>query len=510
MTDANVRCGDRFTSLTDVQLQAARIATGLRSLGAQQGDAVALLLRNDIPFITATLGAATAGARPTPINFHSSAEEVGYVLADSGAKVLVGHTDLLRSLPPSLTKSLTTVHVETPPDIADAFGLSPDDGAVPDSELSWSTLVAGHDPLTDAPGGSPFSVIYTSGTTGHPKGVKRAVATPEQQSRLAQVAARVLGLRPGSTMLIATPLYHSAPNSAAVFAVHLGCSVVLVPRFEPEVLLELIEAHRVTTALMVPTMFNRLVKLPDEVKARYDLSSIEHVIHTAAPCPNETKRRMIEWWGPVICESYASTEVGSVTFCTSEEWLERPGTVGRPLPEATIKILDAEGKELPIGEVGEVFARLDAIADFTYHDKDELRREVETGGLITSGDVGYIDEDGYLFLCDRKRDMVIFGGTNVYPAEIEAVLVHMPGVTDCAVFGIPDEDFGEVLAAVVQPDPGADIDADDVRAYLAEHLAGYKVPKVVELRDELPREDSGKLLKRKLRDPYWVAAGRHI
>jgi long-chain acyl-CoA synthetase len=399
---------------------------------------------------------------------------------------------------------LTTVHVETPPDIADAFGLSPDDGAVPDSELSWSTLVAGHDPLTDAPGGSPFSVIYTSGTTGHPKGVKRAVATPEQQSRLAQVAARVLGLRPGSTMLIATPLYHSAPNSAAVFAVHLGCSVVLVPRFEPEVLLELIEAHRVTTALMVPTMFNRLVKLPDEVKARYDLSSIEHVIHTAAPCPNETKRRMIEWWGPVICESYASTEVGSVTFCTSEEWLERPGTVGRPLPEATIKILDAEGKELPIGEVGEVFARLDAIADFTYHDKDELRREVETGGLITSGDVGYIDEDGYLFLCDRKRDMVIFGGTNVYPAEIEAVLDQHPEIFDVAVFGIPSEEWGEAVHATVVRAPGSSLTGEQVTAFAREHLASYKVPRSVAFTDELPRTGSGKLLKRQLRAPYWA------
>jgi long-chain acyl-CoA synthetase len=257
-------------------------------------------------------------------------------------------------------------------------------------------------------------------------------------------------------------------------------------------------------------MFHRLLHLAPEIRSRYDVSSLEHVAHTAAPCPVETKRKMIEWWGPIIAEFYGSTETGAVTFCTSAEWLARPGTVGRPVPEATLKVLDPDGKELPPGEVGEIFARLTPMSDFTYHSRDDLRREIEVDGLITSGDLGFLDEDGYLFICDRKKDMVIIGGSNVYPAEIEAELSQLPGVADCAVFGIPDDDLGEALAAVVQPEPGVTLDAEDVRVQLAGRLASFKVPRVVEFRSELPREDSGKLFKRHLRDPYWAGTGRRI
>ena len=261
---------------------------------------------------------------------------------------------------------------------------------------------------------------------------------------------------------------------------------------------------------MVPTMFVRLLKLPEAVRRKYDVSSLRHVVHAAAPCPAEIKQAMIDWWGPVIYEFYGSTESGPVTFVSAAEALKKPGTIGRVAPGAEIKILDDAGRELPQGEVGEVYARITAYPDFTYHNLPERRLEIEREGLITSGDVGYFDEDGYLFLCDRKRDMVISGGVNIYPAEIEAALHAVPGVHDCAVFGIPDEEFGEALMAVVEPQPGARLDIAAIRAQLKTSLADYKVPKHVEIQANLPREDSGKIFKRRLRDPHWERAGRRI
>ena len=289
-----------------------------------------------------------------------------------------------------------------------------------------------------------------------------------------------------------------------------GADVILQARFEPEELLRLIERHRVTHLHMVPTMFVRLLKLPREVRQKYDLSSLKFVVHAAAPCPVEVKREMIEWWGPVINEYYGATETGAVVFCTSEEWLAHPGTVGRPQADVKLLITDDAGRQVPAGEPGDVYVRMTTGSDFTYHGDDEKRRKAERFGLISVGDIGYVDKDGFLFLCDRRNNMVISGGVNIYPAEIEAEILKIPGVADCGVFGIPDADFGEALCAVVQPQPGATLTENDIKSFVRDHLARYKVPKVVEFRGELPREDSGKIFKRKLRDPYWEKAGRKI
>jgi long-chain acyl-CoA synthetase len=261
---------------------------------------------------------------------------------------------------------------------------------------------------------------------------------------------------------------------------------------------------------MVPTMFVRLLKLPDETRQKYDLSSLEFVVHAAAPCPPAIKRQMIEWWGPVINEYYGATEMGAVVFHTSEEALRRPGTVGRPVKGGTVRIYDDQGRQLGPNQIGEVYLRIEGFPDFTYNGLDQQRREIERDGLVTAGDVGYLDEDGYLFLCDRKRDMVISGGVNIYPAEIEAVLISMPGVHDVAVFGIPDDEYGESLCAYIEPDQDSDLSADQVRRFMSGKLADYKAPRVIEFRRDLPREDSGKIFKRKLRDPHWERAGRRI
>ena len=355
-------------------------------------------------------------------------------------------------------------------------------------------------------------MIYTSGTTGHPKGVKR-LNLDAQFLQLAALAAReVLGFEPDKPVrtVITGPLYHATPNFYGLYAVRDGALAILQPRFDAEELLQLIEEYRITHFHAVPTMFVRLLHLPEEVRKRYDVSSLVRVVHGAAPCPPHVKQAMLDWWGPVITEYYGATETGFVTFHTAEEALRKPGSVGRALNGATIKVYDEDGRELPPGGIGEVYVWLEGSPDFTYHGKPDQRRDIERNGLVSVGDVGYLDEEGYLFLCDRKRDMVISGGVNIYPAEIEAALLSLPGVRDCAVFGIPHAEFGEQLCAYIEPERDAALDEASVRAHLSRHLADFKVPRVIRFESGLPREDSGKIMKRKLREPYWEATGRRI
>jgi long-chain acyl-CoA synthetase len=274
--------------------------------------------------------------------------------------------------------------------------------------------------------------------------------------------------------------------------------------------LALIQDHKLTHAYLVPTMYVRLRRLDPAIRRKYDVSSMRFVSSTGSPCPAEIKRAMIEWWGPVFNEAYAASELGYITSITSPEALRKPGSAGRALGQAKIRILDTDGRELPQGEVGLVYARQPAFPDFTYNNNEEARRNIDRDGLWSLGDVGYLDADGYLYVCDRASDMVISGGVNIYPAEIEAVLALMPGVRDCAVFGIPDDEFGEALCAAVQPDPGATLTAADVQGFLRSRISSYKVPRRVDFHPELPREDSGKIFKRRLRAPYWEQSGRKI
>jgi long-chain acyl-CoA synthetase len=307
-----------------------------------------------------------------------------------------------------------------------------------------------------------------------------------------------------------TPLYHSAPASYGVLALARGELISIHPRFDPERLLSEIAELRLTHLYLVPTLYVRLLRLPDEVKRRYDLSSLRFVASTGSPCSPAVKRAMIDWWGPIITETYASSEAGLVTICSSEDALARPGTAGRPLPWAAVKILDEGGRELPPGTVGRIFTRQEAFPSFTYLNNEAARKAMEQDGFIYVGDLGYLDEEGYLFVCDRKSDMVISGGVNIYPAEIEAVLITMPEIVDCAIFGVPDPEYGEALAAYVQTKPGHALSVESVRQFLRERVAGFKVPQVIKFAEELPREETGKVLKRKLREPYWEDAGRRI
>ena len=510
--------GARELTLEAMAERIERAASALASIGVGRGDGVGLMLRNDFAFFEGAMAAGQLGAYSVPINWHFTAEEAGYIISDSGVKAVVAHTDLLPVALKAAPPKVPVFAVDTPPEIAAAYQLSPADCEMRPGVKVWDAWIESFPRRAPEALEPPGAIIYTSGTTGRPKGVRRHPPTPAQVAALTKLIARAFGFdgvlvqqKPERIVTVVTgPMYHSAPNAYGAYAVRAGGEVILEPRFDPEELLQLIERHRVTHLHMVPTMFVRLLKLPAEVRRKYDLSSLKFVVHAAAPCPIDVKRQMIEWWGPVINEYYGATETGAVVFCTAQEWLAHPGTVGRPQPDVKLVILDEEGQETPTGQAGDVFARLTTGGDFTYHGDDEKRRKAERDGLIGVGDIGYVDGDGFLYLCDRRNHMVISGGVNIYPAEIEAEILKIPGVADCAVFGIPDQEFGEALAAVVQPQPEAKLGASDIKSFLRDHLAKYKVPKVVEFRSELPREDSGKIFKRKLRDPYWEGAGRRI
>ena len=486
-------------SVGELQDAAHAVARGLRALGLQPGDAVAMCLRNSAAVYQLMLATSQAGLYLVPLNWHGSAEDMAYILADSEAKALVVQAEQARHF-------AGPAHAALP-----RFVVGAARGEEPEGFDAFSTLTDGDaTPLDDRRAG--LIMNYTSGTTGRPKGVRRPLppVPPEPVATSFAFFLLMFGMRPGEGVhLVVAPLYHTAVLYFSASALHLGQVVVIMDKWTPEGMLERVERYRVTNSHMVPTHFVRLLHLED--RERYDASSLSHVVHGAAPCPPEVKRRMLAWWGPVISEYYAATEGGG-TMVTAEEWLARPGTVGRPWQGAHIKICDDEGQELAPGEVGTVYIKMQQ--GFEYHkDKAKTAKAWRVDGYFTVGDAGYLDEEGYLFLCDRKADLIISGGVNIYPAEIEAVLLEHPDILDVAVFGVPDEDWGERVHAVVElAEPAEDPEAASAAllAWSTERLAGYKRPRALELIEAMPRDPNGKLAKRKLRDPHWEAVGRHI
>jgi long-chain acyl-CoA synthetase len=512
-----IKCGERKLDARAFDDRARRAASLLEGYGIAAGDGVALCLRNDLAFFEVSFGVGMLGAYGVPINWHSTATEAAYILRDSAAKVLVIHSDLLPGLRAAIDNDVVTIVVRTPAEIAEAYAL--DDYLPVAGDVLWEERLASSVSLDREPATPPSTMIYTSGTTGKPKGVRRPPASPRQRGSLSRMLALSYGYtayidgphNAGDIITAAIgPLYHTAPNVHSSFSIRIGANVLIEPRFDAERLLALIERERITHLNMVPIMFVRLLRLPEETRSRYDLTSLRYVAHAAAPCPAPVKRAMIKWWGPIVHEYYGTTEVGNVTRLDSAEWLAHPGSVGRAMPDTEIRIVDADGLPVPVGTVGEILARRRDDGDFTYHNDPEKRAAAEKGGLLVSGDLGYLDEAGFLYLCDRKSDMILSGGANIYPAEIEAELLKLPGVADCAVFGIPDDEFGEAVHAMVQPVAGFSLDPARLRSELRATLAGYKVPRRIELVKKLPREDSGKIFKRKLRAPFWEGRERSI
>ena len=509
---ATIVFGSQTISPAEADLRAARSAAGLMALGVGCDDVVALMLRNEPAFIDAMSGARRVGAYHCPINWHFKALEAGHILRDCAAKLLIVHADLLPQIRAGLPQGLAVLVLRPEPETVAAFRLDPaswDAGAV-----VWHDWLAGHAPADLPPRQPRGNIAYTSGTTGSPKGVRRMLAPPERAAEMAADAAalalEINGVGPGMRTINAAPLYHSAPNAYTLQSALVGELLVLEPKFDAERTLALIVTHRLTHAYLVPTMFVRMLRLAQPLKDAADLSSMRFVASTGSPCAPDVKRAMIDWFGPVIHESYASSEAGYVTHISSAEWLERPGSVGRAAGRGTVRIFDAAGEELPPGEVGLIYCVQPAYPDFNYLNLPQARAAIDREGLSCVGDMGYLDAEGYLYVSDRQSDMVISGGVNIYPAEIEAVLICMPGVADCAVFGIPHEEYGEALAAAIELRAGDVLETHAVQEYLSERMAGYKVPRVVTFHAALPREDSGKIFKRRLKAPYWEKVGRRI
>ena len=468
----------------------ARLAAGLRSIGCQPGDVVAFAMHNVAEILALSLATGEAGVYLVPINWHLTAEEIGYILADSDAKAVFCSeqtADCVRQA-------------------ADQAGLNQRYCATPAAGFALLSEFGAQRPaITDRTAGGVMS--YTSGTTGKPKGVRRPLL-PYPPEPVAAGHAGFLagfGLLPDGVHLVVSPLYHTAVLYYATNTLHLGQTVVLMDKWTPAGTLERIETYGVTNSHMVPTQFVRLLKERPSLR-EYDVGSLKRVIHGAAPCPVEVKHQMLAWWGPVIFEYYAATEGGG-TIVSPQEWLQRPGTVGKPWEGAEIRIYDDDGNRLAPDAIGTVFIKM--AQGFAYHkDPSKTDRAWNPDGFFTVGDAGYLDADGYLYLCDRKADMIISGGVNIYPAEIEGVLITHPAVMDVAVFGIPDADWGEQVKAVIELRSAVTPEA--LLDFAREKLAKYKCPRSIDFIDEMPRDPNGKLAKRKLRDPYWEGMGRSI
>jgi long-chain acyl-CoA synthetase len=484
-----------------------RLIHGLRGLDVQIGDAVAILSNNRVEFLEVNAAVSHAGWVLVPVNWHLVAEEIAYILSDSKARVLFTEDSLLDAASDAVQRAGGV-------DVKIAFS-----GAKADGWIEYEDLLASSesDEPADQVGGA--NMFYTSGTTGKPKGVRSSALRPGQPLdglfATIQGLGGLLGLLADAKTLINSPLYHAGPYAAAAVSSAMGGAIVLRRKFDPVESLQLIQDEKIRQAYFVPTHFVRFLKLDEETRKRFDLSSLENVWHTGAPCPPDVKRRIIDWWGPVLSEYYGASEgLGSGTFVSSEEWLRKPGTVGKALPTCQIQILDDDGNELPAGEIGQVWFRSLIGVDFEYAGAPEKTKEAHREpGVYTYGDVGYLDEDGYLFLADRKIDMIVSGGVNIYPAEIEAVLIDHPAVADVAVFGVPNEEFGEEVKAAVQLAEGRTLAPEieeDIKRFARERLAGYKNPRSYDFREDFPRTPTGKLQKRLLRDPYWEGKERAI
>lgn len=478
-----------------------RTLAGLHALGCGEGSTVAAMLRNGPEYVAVVLACRQAGLYLASVNWHFKAAEARHVLVDSGARALFVHHDLLPQISEGIPAEVQVIAVPSSSSAACPAG-------------NWTGFGTGLAPMPPRSGMPHSAITYTSGTTGKPKGVRRIAAPEDQRAdmerNLQEVTDIVYGSGSDVVAYLSAPIYHSAAMTYLAHMCKLGATLVLEPRFDAERALELIAQHRVTHAYLVPTMYQRLLALEPSARLRHDLSSLRQVASTGSPCPPALKQSMIDWFGPIITEAYGSSEAGYTTFIDAHAWLTHRGSAGRPLPYARVRIIDEQGDAAPVRETGLIYVRQHATPDFTYINRPEARAAIERDGLITLGDMGYLDEEGFLYICDRKSDMVISGGVNIYPAEIESVLQTMPGVADCAVFGIPDAEFGEGLAAAVQPRPGHQIEPSQVQSFLRERMANYKVPRVVEVHTSLPREDTGKIFKRQLREPHWQTTSRAI
>ena len=475
--------------------EANRLANLFRAAGLQVGDHIAFCLENHPHFLAIAWGAQYAGLYYTAISSRLTAEETAYIVNDCGAQAFItsGYkADVAEAIRDEIPNVRVRLMLDRTIDGFEAYEAAIADAS---SEPLPEPRIAGKD------------MLYSSGTTGRPKGVKPAAPSDplDQATPVTFLGQMLLGYTDEMVYLSPAPLYHAAPLRFTLAVHQIGGTAVIMEHFDPEEFLRLVQQYRATHTQVVPTMFVRMLKLPADVRTRYDVSSLQMAVHAAAPCPVAVKEQMIEWWGPIVHEYYAGTEANGFVYCNSDDWLAHRGSVGKALT-GIVHIVDEEGNELPTGEEGTVYFESDAV--FEYHnDPEKTAASRLHNGWTTLGDVGRLDDDGFLYLTDRKAYMIISGGVNVYPQEAENILAMHPKVADVAVIGVPNEDFGEEVKAVVQPlamaDAGPELERELI-AYCREHLADVKCPRTVDFESELPRHPTGKLYKRLLKDRYWA------
>ncbi|TDT18036.1 long-chain acyl-CoA synthetase [Ilumatobacter fluminis] len=482
----------------ELEARANRLAHALRDHGLGPGDHYSIFMENNDRYLEACAAGERSGLYYTCINSYLTAEEVAYIVDNSDSQVLItspAKREVALAAASDCPKLTAILVVDEPGDSGDERV----------RDFVEATSPFPDTPIADEQLGTPM--LYSSGTTGRPKGIARPlpVQPPGEMMPLFQFLTGLWHYREDMIYLSPAPLYHSAPQAAVNLTIRIGGTVIIMERFDPIEYLRLVEQYQVTHTQLVPTMFSRMLKMPEEERTRFDLSSLEIAVHAAAPCPVQVKEQMIEWWGPIIHEYYGATEGLGFTACNSEEWLAHKGSVGKVML-GDLHILDDEMNELPMGQPGTIWFK--TATPFEYHNDPGKTAESTSpdGTMTTVGDVGYVDEDNFLYLTDRKTFMIISGGVNIYPQETEDLLITHPKIADAAVIGVPNEDLGEEVKAIVQtmPDvePGDDL-TDELLAFCREHLSRQKVPRSIDYRDELPRLPTGKLYKRKLRDEYW-------
>ncbi|MGV0790844.1 fatty-acid--CoA ligase FadD4 [Mycolicibacterium sp. XJ1819] len=479
----------------EMEARANRLAHAFREAGLVEGDTVAILMENNEHLHAAMWGARRCGLYYTVVNTHLTPAETAYIIDNSGAKAIIGSA-AMRKVCEGLAEHLPT-------GLPDLLMIADDDM---DGWQRYPECVAHHPitPISDEIEGDLLQ--YSSGTTGRPKGIRRELphVPPADAPNVLSALLMAIQMTEDSVYLSPAPLYHTAPCLWSMAAQAMGVTTVVMEKFDPEQALDAIQRYRVTSGQFVPAMFVRMLKLPEDVRNSYDVSSLKRVVHAAAPCPVDIKKQMIDWWGPKVDEYYSSSEGAGITFITAEDWLTHPGSVGKPLL-GVAHVLDEDGEELPAGQAGQIYFDM-AGMEFVYHgDPKKTAESRDKHGWVTVGDVGYLDEDGYLFLTDRKNHMIISGGVNIYPQEAENLLITHPKVLDAAVFGIPDEEMGQTVKAVVQtvdPADGTDQFADELLVWLRDRLAHYKCPRSISFETQLPRTETGKMLKRELVEKY--------
>jgi long-chain acyl-CoA synthetase len=467
-------------SYAQLDARSSALAHAMAEWGVEPGSTVAAMLPNGLEFVETAIAAAKLGARFLPVNYHLTPTEVDWIVRDSEARLLVVDADVAEGLHIESARVLTT----GAPYAAAAAHPAPT-------------------PMDSGPSWQP--VFYTSGTTGRPKGVMHGFGGPEQAAAGMQAQVALWRWQADDVHLVCGPAYHAGPGGWTMTALYAGATSVIMRRWDAREWLRLVDEQKVTRAFMVPAHFIRLLEVPEAERARYDLSSLRLIVHGAAPCPIDVKRRILDWLPCEVSELYGGSE-GGATHIRADEWRAKPGSVGRPWPGVEVRILDPDGGPMPPGEQGLIYIK-PPHGRFHYHRDEEKTRAAWRDDAFTVGDVGYLDDDGYLFITDRASDMVIRGGVNIYPREVEEVLHTHPAVVDCAVFGVPDDRNGEELKAVVEAEG---VDAEQLQQHCRDRLAGFKVPRYVELVDALPRDPNGKVLKRRLRDMHWRERERAI